>query len=126
MNTKRLSDRIGERVRENRLINRARFLALRSEIQEALNDGWSMSAIHSTLLDEGKIAFCYSSFVNYARKLGLRSPLPVENVVVVEDEKNAVPVTQVVTQKVEAKKPEVKSTIRGFDFNPKPNKEDLV
>lgn len=70
-----LSDRIAKRVRTKSKYaphnNLAAVLALRKDIQQALNDGWSVRTIHQTLHDEGKVAFSYQAFRRYVNRMHL-------------------------------------------------------
>lgn len=49
--------------------NRSTFLSLRSEIQLAYKDGWSLLSIWKTLHDEGRVSFTYQAFRRYAHQL---------------------------------------------------------
>lgn len=49
--------------------NRAAFLALRSEIKEAIEQGWTLAMIWRTLRDNKKIGMHYQSFWRYANAL---------------------------------------------------------
>jgi Family of unknown function (DUF5338) len=70
---KSLSKRIAERTglnpvsRNNK--NRAAFLALKSDIQQAMEDGWPVKTIWETLQEEGKIPFSYQAFRGYVNRL---------------------------------------------------------
>ncbi|MCW3657679.1 TraK family protein [Burkholderia cenocepacia] len=70
---KSLSERIAERARDKAVVtphsNRAVVLALRSDIQQAVNDGWSVLAIYQTLHDEGRLTFSYQAFRRYVNQL---------------------------------------------------------
>jgi hypothetical protein len=72
---KSLSERIGDRARKTSSCtphaNRAIVLALRSDIQAALNDGWSVLAIYQTLHDEGKVDFSYQAFRRHVNRIFL-------------------------------------------------------
>jgi hypothetical protein len=70
---KSLSERIAARAANNKPSrsgqNRGAFLALRSEVEQALDDGWPVKTIWETLHQEGKITFSYQSFRGYANRL---------------------------------------------------------
>lgn len=70
---KSLSERIAERTRDKAAVaphsNRAVMLALRSDIQAALSDGWSILVIYQTLHDEGHVTFSYQAFRRYVNRL---------------------------------------------------------
>lgn len=69
---KRLSQRIADNaVKENQKnskLNLASFIILRDEIEEAMNDGWSIRYIWKVLVKEEKITFGYQTFLNYINK----------------------------------------------------------
>lgn len=48
--------------------NKVEFLALREEISEALEKGWSVTAIWETLRDEGSFTATYNTFRLYVLK----------------------------------------------------------
>lgn len=70
---KSLSERIAERAAKKKPSrsgqNRAAFLALKSDVKSALDDGWSVKVIWATLHEEGKVAFSYQAFRAYVNKL---------------------------------------------------------
>lgn len=112
---KTLSERIAERACEKSACaphaNRAVILALRNDIQQALDDGWSVLAVYHTLYDESRVTFSYQAFRRYVNrihlgKLATEKRLPRQpNETALE--RSAAPVT-------------------GFSFNPSPNKEELL
>lgn len=82
------------------------FIALKQDIAEALEAGWSMKAVWETLSSEGKISFGYKAFRNYVITL------------IKEAQEN--------TKEGEQIEDSPKHQIKGFSFNPKPNLEELV
>lgn len=69
--SERISARFGEKpVRPGKSV-RSVVLALRAEIQGALDDGWSVLAIYETLSEEGAVSFSYQSFRLYVNQLVL-------------------------------------------------------
>ena len=71
--TKNLSQRIAERLINNKAKksarNKADFLVHKTDIEQAINDGWSRRLIWETLKSEGKISASYTAFNNYVNKL---------------------------------------------------------
>jgi hypothetical protein len=66
-----LSERISLREQENpgrRNLYEPTFLALKTEISQALHDGWSMRQIWSTLKDEKRIGCSYLWFRNLVKR----------------------------------------------------------
>ncbi len=108
----------------NRNQNRAIFLALRQEIIQALGDGWSIKSIWGILHEEGKVAFGYAVFWSYTKRLiqtqpGRSTEQPANERGSTGDRRNtAKPATAAPKKEI----PEIK----GFTFNPSPNKEDLI
>jgi len=49
-------------------------LALRDEIQSALNDGWSRHSIWETLFEEGRVTIRYHAFLRNLLKAGILGP----------------------------------------------------
>ena len=70
---KALSKRIAARMKKSdaglKKSSRTIFLALRDEIEAALNDGWTVKVVWETLRDEGKVAFSYQAFNGYVNRL---------------------------------------------------------
>jgi hypothetical protein len=68
---KSLSARVQERVQRvsPAARNRAQIVALRHEIEHAMNDGWTLAMMWSTLQEEGTIQFGYETFRAHVRKL---------------------------------------------------------
>lgn len=68
-----LSQRIAERVRKKKASiggqNRAAFLALKGDIEDALKDGWPIKSVWETLFEEKKVSFSYQAFRNYVNSL---------------------------------------------------------
>lgn len=67
---KTLSERIAEGVHGRApYSNRAIVLALREDIQEAFDDGWSVLAVYKTLYAEGTLTFSYQAFRRHVNRL---------------------------------------------------------
>lgn len=116
---KSLSDRIAERIRAKAKQasaterNLSLVLALREEILKAIDDGWPIKTIWDQLHEEGKIDFSYQTFRKYVVRL---KPKPQK----VEAGKTKEP------QENETTAAEKKQTIKGFEYDPTPKKEDLI
>ena len=116
---KDLSHRISLRVKNNSASRNARnlaaFLALRDEIQKALDDGWTVYQIWETLNAEEKIIASYNTFNNQVKRLILKrkNQAPGENGPV-----SAFPVPA----------PNARQPVKppGFTFLSIPNKEDFL
>ena len=119
---KKLTDRIAARIGAKKTArggkNRATFLALRDEIEQALADGWPVKVVWEQLHDEGRIDFGYDAFLHLANRI-CRPP----------DAHNEAPQTTNTTtgkpvKEDEPKKPDAR--LSGFDYKPQPKKEDLI
>ena len=75
---KALSKRIAARMKKNdvglKKSSRTIFLALRDEIKEALNDGWTVKVVWETLTEEGKVAFSYLGDICVAARVSIPHP----------------------------------------------------
>ena len=72
--SERIADRVVKKKPSRNAQNRAAFLALRQDIQEALADGWPVKTIWETLHEEGKVTFGYQAFRGYVNRLILGAP----------------------------------------------------
>lgn len=130
-----LSERIAAAVKNKPTLsrsvqNRATFIFLRTDIKQALNDGWAVKRIWETLCEEGKINFGYTAFVGYTNRLILATlPDDTANQASVSARQVGRKPEQKISGTGEARTAEPKktetSTMAGFTFNPIPNKEDL-
>lgn len=130
---KSLSERIAERVAKRkpnkRALNLAAFLANKSDIEDALNDRWSVRSIWDTLNDEGRINVSYQAFNNYVNTHIERNNKSNTPVVAEIETKKTEPVAIELNNEIqtETENNNVSSTKKsGFDFNSTPNKEDLI
>ena len=111
---KSLSERIADRLNSKKEIsgagNKAVFLALKMDIEEAIKAGWSLRQIWQTLRDEQKITFTYETFRKYANKL-------------IHEKSNK---TDAKLDNNQVETPEKKQNKNGFTFDSQPNKKDLL
>ncbi|HAT9013812.1 TPA: conjugal transfer protein TraK [Legionella pneumophila subsp. pneumophila] len=104
--------------RTNTRKNKVEFLALREDIYEALEKGWSISIIWETLRDEGSFTATYNTFRLYVLKyLNGQKPENTQMETVENRSKKLV-------EKYSIKKKA--ASIPSFTFNPKPNPEELL
>jgi hypothetical protein len=124
-----LSQRIAERVKAENMTasgkNRAAFLALRDDIQGALDDGWPIKTVWETLRKEGKVGCSYETFIRYVKRLIGPKAQPRPAVVsmpgLAPTEQNKM---ETAVSHATARKPP--NVIPGFAFNPSLRKEDLI
>lgn len=122
---KNLSHRILQRVRDNRSSRNARnlaaFLALREEINSALEHGWTVYQIWDTLHAEQKIAASYNTFCNQVRHLIVkREHHTYESSAAVPAPSPALPRPRTSAARAGRAGPE------GFSFSSTPNDEDIL
>jgi len=129
---KNLSDRITARVHAQKptglVKNRSQFLAIQSDIRQAINDGWPIKVIWETLQDERKITFSYQTFTQYVNRyiktsLVPSSSTPTTTLKSKNHSKSVKHQPKIISSTTEptftAKK------VHGFTFDPNPKKEDL-
>ena len=122
---KKLSVRIAERTgrtpsRNGR--NRAAFLAVRTDVKQALDDGWPVKAIWETLHEERKITFSYPAFCRYVKRLVVGRRLEIERDAAAGKKGKGEPERDG-SNSVDKN---TASGLPGFTFNSKPKKEDLI
>ena len=111
--TKKLSERIAERatakVQGRNAKNKAQFLSVRNEVEEALGENWTVKDIWETLHEEGAISFSYEAFRKHVNAWKNHKPEPPKN-----------------HQKEEAA-PQISKSyeLPGFKWNPIPNPDEL-
>ena len=109
----RISLRVSNHSASRNARNHAAFLALRGEIQKALDDGWTVYQIWETLNAEEKIIASYSTFNNQVKRLILKRKHQAP-----DEPASASPVPAPIAR--QPVKPD------GFTFSSIPNKEDLL
>jgi len=117
----RIAERTGRKTPSRHGMNRAAFLALRDDVKQALDDGWPIKEIWETLHEEAKIAFSYTVFCRYVKRLIVRPPLQMGSMAAGKKRKRE--------PEPEPSKPVAKNStagIRGFTWNPIPNEDDLI
>jgi hypothetical protein len=120
---KALSKRIAARMKKSdaglKKSSRTIFLALRDEIEAALNDGWTIKVVWETLKEEGKVAFSYQAFNGYVNRL-------IKNEREKPGAQGTVPARKA-TGKSETGRTETPGQIPRFDWEArKTKKEDLI
>lgn len=98
--------------------NKVAFLAMREDISDALEKGWSITVIWETLRDEGSFTATYNTFRLYVLKY-LNGQKPGYSQ---KDANNQQPKSLVVTPDKEKKT----AAIPSFTFNPIPNLKKLL
>lgn len=117
--TKSLSERIAERVngvsKQSAIPrNRAAFMAVKDEVRQALQDGWSQKLIWETLKEEGKIPFEYQTFLRMIKKAGFN------------DQTNEEEIDSRSKDETLGRTPVRTNGLAGFNFDAKAKKEDII
>lgn len=124
---KSLSQRIAERslkkAPSRNAQNRATFLAVRSDIKQALDDGWPVKSIWEILHEEGKINFSYQAFRGYVNRLILSQVM--SNTEIISENLLGVTTTADQEKTLDKKSQKIKN-IPEFKFNSIPKKEELL
>lgn len=98
--------------------HKVEFLALREDISEALEKGWSIAIIWETLRDEGSFTATYNTFRLYILKYLSGQKVGYSNKEINNRQSKGLAVNQ-----DKEKKP---TDMPSFTFNPKPNLKDLL
>ena len=127
---KTLSERVAMRAAKKkpsrRAVNRGAFLAMRSEVKQALDDGWPVKTIWETLQDEGLITFSYQSFRGYANRLILSQGKPAQPPGLAA-QKRAVRSSDSETSPTTSERRSTgQARAGGFRFESEPKEEDLL
>jgi hypothetical protein len=127
---KSYSKQLGEwvKVRETprRDRNLVAFLAVRGDVQAALDEGFTLKTVWTNLHETGRIRCNYQTFLNYVNK-HLRA-IPegrTEELQTRHRQKNA-PAAASPSLKKPGAQFESQDGAAGFTFNPVPNKEELL
>ncbi|MCW8461388.1 TraK family protein [Fluoribacter dumoffii] len=104
--------------RVNARKHKVQFLAMRQDIYEALDKGWSMTVIWETLRDEGSFTATYNTFRLYVLKyLNGQKPVYSQKESVAVRTMNSVENQSIMKRDIS--KP-------SFTYNPIPNIKDLL
>ena len=127
---KKLSERIADRAKTKKQSrnakNRAQFLAVRDELQEALDNNWTIKDLWETLHTEGSITFSYQAFRTHllawqttATPAIKGKPKPAADPANPGDGKK--------DQTTDKQKPQTtEKQSKGFIFDSSPKKEDYI
>ncbi|WP_115709489.1 TraK family protein [Legionella sainthelensi] len=104
--------------RTNARKNKVAFLAMREDISEALEKGWSITVIWETLRDEGSFIATYNTFRLYVLKYlhGQKPGYSPKESVAVRTKKSV--------ENQSSKKKDI--SMPSFTYNPIPNIKDLL
>jgi hypothetical protein len=126
---KTLSERVATRAANKKSSrgarNRGAFLALRSAVEQALDDGWPVKTIWETLQEEGKVTCSYQAFRGYTNRLIL-SRAEAREAAGLGQDGNVLPAQGGPTIHGMRDQKSTPGSIGGFKFESEPNKEDLL
>ncbi len=120
--TKKLSERIAERATEKvqgrNAKNKAQFLSVRDEVEEALGENWTVKDIWETLHEEGAISFSYEAFRKHvnAWKSNPETKKPLVSI-----KQNSTP-----EKEIKNEPSRIQEKPKGFVFDSSPKKEDYL
>jgi Family of unknown function (DUF5338) len=116
--SKNLSERISVKVNQEKprrgKQSLATFLALKPEIEGAINDGWPVKLIWETLHQEKKVSFGYQMFLRLVNRHHMKKDQKAAG--------NALPKKD----RQEFRKANPGSGIQQFNFDSSTNQEDLI
>jgi len=119
-------EQLGEWVKKRQSTKRDKnlvaFLAVKNDVQAALDAGYAVKTIWANMLDTQRIEFGYDTFLNHVNRL-IRRPQAARTTET-ESTATAHNATKSKTSKTQ-KTTTSPSSQAGFVFNPKINKEDL-
>lgn len=127
----RYTDELGEwikkRKEKTRDKNLVAFLAVKADIQEALNEGYSVKIIWEHMFENKRIEYGYETFLNYTnRMINKKNGFNARGGKIVGNQPN---VKDVKSENKENEKTPAKTNdkfeIPGFNYNPIMKKEDL-
>ncbi len=116
--SKNLSERISVKVNQEKprrgKQSLATFLALKPEIEGAINDGWPVKLIWETLYQEKKVSFGYQMFLRLVNRHHMKNDQKITG--------NALPDKNCKT----SRKTTPGSGMQQFNFDSSTNQEDLI
>lgn len=119
-------EQLGEWVKKRQSTKRDKnlvaFLAVKNDVQAALDAGYAVKTIWANMVDTQRIEFGYDTFLNHVNRL-IRRPQAARTTET-ESTATANNATKSKTSKTQ-KTTTLPSSQAGFVFNPKLNKEDL-
>jgi len=119
-------EQLGEWVKKRQSTKRDKnlvaFLAVKNDVQAALDAGYAVKTIWANMVDTQRIEFGYDTFLNHVNRL-IRRPQAARTTET-ESTATANNATKSKTSKTQ-KTTTPPSSQAGFVFNPKINKEDL-
>ncbi|MGV7209333.1 TraK family protein [Oxalobacteraceae bacterium A2-2] len=107
--------------------NHVAFLAVRDDVQQALDAGYARKTIWSNLVEGGRIDFGYDIFLRYVRLLCVRPEKARKGASLTFRQtagKQGVPPQPM--RQADRTPPTKDGSLPGFVFNPAPNKEELI
>jgi hypothetical protein len=118
----RIAERTGRKTASRNGRNRAAFLAVRTDVKQALDDGWPVKVIWETLHEEGKIAFSYAAFCRYVKRLVVGRRLEIGRDVAAGKKRKREPEEE----GFHSLDKNSTAGLPSFTFNSTPKKEDLI
>lgn len=126
--SKDYSEQLGQWVKQRRSTRRDKnvvaFLAVKDDVQKALNDGHAVMTVWKNMVEVERIEFCYSTFLIYVNRIIRPKSVSAQSL-------GPAPVSKTDARKVASKPKAVPvvtapASMPGFTFNATPRKEDLL
>lgn len=114
-----LGEWVKQRESTRRDKNLVAFLAVRDDVKAAVEAGYAVKTVWTNMHESKRIMFGYDTFLNYVNRL-IRRP-QVDQTVTTDSS-----ITPSKVGKKTAAKAKPAETATGFNYNPIPNKEDLL
>lgn len=114
-----LGEWVKQRESTRRDKNLVAFLAVRDDVKAAVEAGYAVKTVWANMHESKRIMFGYDTFLNYVNRL-IRRP-QVDQTVTTDSSS-----TPSKVGKKTAAKAKPAETAPGFNYNPIPNKEDLL
>lgn len=125
--SKRYSDQLGEWVKQKQSRTRDKnlvsFLAVKADVQEALNEGYAAKTIWEHMFENKRIEFGYDTFLNYTNRQIRRHPSGDASI---QNERSPTPKDKNIKPQQEPQKTATKPQQLGFIFDSSPKKEDYL
>ena len=125
--SKRYSDQLGEWVKQKQSRKRDKnlvaFLAVKADVQEALNEGYAAKTIWEHMRENKRIEFGYDTFLNYTNRQ-IRRHLSGD--ASIQSEPSTAPKGKKNIKPQEPQKTATKPQQLGFTFDSSPKKEDYL
>jgi hypothetical protein len=124
--SKQLGEWVKARESPKRDRNLVAFLAVRDDVQVAIDEGFTLKTIWTNLHEVGRIRCGYHTFRNYVNKHLRAIPAGRTEELQTRHRQEKAPVAASPSVRRPGAQPKGQDGAAGFTFNPVPNKEELL